>query len=322
MKTVVTRSPEEAAEYVRRGEVVAFPTETVYGLGAAIFDEAAVRKIFAAKGRPPDNPLIAHVADVASIDLVARAVPASARRLVESFFPGPLTLVLPKRPEVPAIATAGLDTIGVRMPGAPLARAFLAACGVPVVAPSANVSGRPSPTTTRAVVEDLGGRIACILAGDQTPVGIESTVVDCTEEPPVVLRAGGTPLERLREVVGSIRSIEAAGAAGLARSPGTRHRHYSPRAQVRVVGSPFDAPASPRHAFIGLDAPTSPSDFGRVRVCADADDYAHHLFEFFRECDAAGMTTIFCQLAPRSGVGVAINDRIDRASEPNGFSEG
>ena len=201
MRTLLTGSPEEAARFIKGGGVVAFPTETVYGLGADAYNEHAVRKIFEAKRRPADNPLIAHVAAREQLADLTLEVPHAAEHLIETFFPGPLTLVLKKSDRVPLIATAGLDTVGVRMPASPLAHEFLTLCGTPVVAPSANISGRPSPTTWQAVFEDLDGRIDCILQGGPTDIGLESTVVDCTTKPPLVLRFGSVPLEELRGVV-------------------------------------------------------------------------------------------------------------------------
>src|SRR5689334_3985504 len=222
MNTKITQSPSIAARYIAHGEIVAFPTETVYGLGAHIFNEEAIRKIFEAKGRPADNPLIAHIADLNQLPTITRDIPPVAQKLIAAFFPGPLTLVLPKHAKVPPLATAGLQTLGVRMPQHSIAAQFLRACGVPLVAPSANLSGRPSPTTWHAVRQDLYGRIACILKSDQTRVGLESTVVDCTREHPVVLRTGAVTLEQLREV---IPEIEVAGADDPAtpKSPGQKY---------------------------------------------------------------------------------------------------
>ena len=243
MQTLLTHSAQAAAEFIRRGETVAFPTETVYGLGANALDETAVAKIFAAKGRPADNPLIVHLADTVQIENVVREVNAAAKLFIENFFPGALTLVLPKAERVPEIVTAGLQTVGVRVPAHDLAREFLRACALPIAAPSANLSGRPSPTTWQAVKEDLDGRIACILQGEQTQVGLESTVVDCTGEVPIVLRAGAVTLEQLRGVVATTRLLhKGAASRGNAlpgddpdtfenfakRSPGLRHQHYAP----------------------------------------------------------------------------------------------
>ncbi len=180
MKTIVTDSAREAAEVIRSGGLAAFPTETVYGLGADIFNREALGRIFEAKGRPQDNPLIAHIGRPEQMAMLAEEVSDSAQRLMERFFPGPLTVVVKRTEAVPDIATAGLDSIGVRMPGNDLAREFISLCGTPIAAPSANLSGRPSPTTWEAVLEDLDGRIDCILKGESTEIGLESTVVDCT----------------------------------------------------------------------------------------------------------------------------------------------
>ncbi|QXD15893.1 threonylcarbamoyl-AMP synthase [Rhodocaloribacter litoris] len=313
METLLTTEPEEAAAFIRRGEVVAFPTETVYGLGADALREDAVRRIFEAKERPADNPLIVHVADRAMLRQVAASVPPMAETLIAHFFPGPLTLILPRAPAVPAVVSGGLPTVGVRMPRHPVAQAFLAACGVPVAAPSANRSGRPSPTTWEAVYADLAGRIPCILRGDRTEVGLESTVVDCTGPVPVVLRAGAVSLERLRAVLPQTR-LAGDTAEVLARSPGTRYRHYAPRARVRLIDAPEEAMPAEDAAYIGLVPPPEPRAFGLVRVCADADAYAHALFDFFRRCEAAGLGTIYCQRVAPEGIGLALMDRLHRAS--------
>ncbi|HMS10654.1 MAG TPA: L-threonylcarbamoyladenylate synthase, partial [Pyrinomonadaceae bacterium] len=233
ISTVRTTDPTAAAGFIIRGGVAAFPTETVYGLGAAIFDKTAIRKIFEAKGRPSDNPLIAHIGEIGQVELLALEVGSDAKKLMEHFFPGPLTIVVKKADAVPAIATAGLDTIGIRMPKSELALAFLRACGTPIVAPSANISGRPSPTTWQAVLEDLDGRIDCILQGEPTDIGLESTVVDCSVEPPVLLRRGAVSIDELRAVLPTIRELTSS-EAGAEKSPGLRHRHYSPRAKVAI----------------------------------------------------------------------------------------
>ena len=311
MKTLVTDSPEEAASYIRSGDIAAFPTETVYGLGGNAFSEEALRKIFSAKDRPEDNPLIVHVASPAEADLVADGVPDGARRLMDVFFPGPLTVILKRKATLPAVVSAGLDSVGVRMPAHPLAQAFLRACGVPVAAPSANRSGKPSPTTWQAVLEDLDGRIPCILRGGRTSVGLESTVVDCIGDRPVVLRSGAVSLERLREVDPSVTLLVDA-AEGTARSPGLRHRHYSPQARVRIVEhAPALVPA--RAAFIGMEVPGD-TQTHLVRVCTSVEEYAHELFHFFRTCDAAGVREILCQSVPEAGLGLALMDRLRRAA--------
>lgn len=295
---------------IRAGGIVAFPTETVYGLGADVFDEAAVGKIFAAKMRPADNPLIAHISDIDQLGRLAADVREFARVLIERFLPGPLTLVLRKRDEVPAIVTAGLDSVGVRMPRHELAREFIRACGTPVVAPSANLSGRPSPTTWQAVLEDLNGRIDCILEGEATEIGLESTVVDCTGEFPVILRQGSVSLEDLRGIVPETVRVNE-GSEDERKSPGLRHRHYSPRAAVKVIESVDEIDGD--GAFIGIDKPVAGLTF--TKVVADVDEYAHELFEFFRECDRRGIATIYCQAVPETGIGGALMDRIRRAAK-------
>lgn len=311
--TLLTRDVEVAAALVRQGELVAFPTETVYGLGADAFNPEAVRKIFEAKGRPLDNPLIVHIAEPAQLAVLVQEVPETAQRFIDRFFPGPLTLVLPRHPAVPDEVTAGLPTVGVRMPRHPIAQAFLRACGIPVAAPSANRSGRPSPTRWEAVYADLNGRIACILQGDRSDMGLESTVVDCTGAEPLVLRAGAVPLEALQAVVPQTR-LATPDDVRQARSPGTRYRHYAPQAQVILVDTPQAAQPHPQHAYIGLASPTHPEAFGLCCVCPDITTYAYELFDFFRRSDAAGCKRIYAQRVPRIGLGLALMDRLERAT--------
>ena len=310
MQTTLTESPEVAASFIRSGGLVAFPTETVYGLGANLFDPIAVKRIFEAKLRPADNPLIAHIGDIDQIELVAADIPEFARMFMEEFFPGPLTLVLPKTEKVPKAATAGLETIGVRMPSHALAIEFLRACGTPVAAPSANLSGKPSPTTWQAVVEDLTGRIDCILQGNPTDIGIESTVVDCTSEVPLVLRSGGVTLEQLRAVVPETELYRRKGNEK-PRSPGMKHRHYSPRADVILVDD-LAFVTTDRSAFIGREMPAA--EFEEVKVCVSDDEYAQTVFGFFRDCDRRGIKTIYCQKVEERGIGLALMDRLRRAA--------
>ncbi|MBX3296405.1 MAG: threonylcarbamoyl-AMP synthase [Acidobacteria bacterium] len=310
-QTIRTRDPKDAAELLRRGGVVAFPTETVYGLGAAIFDQDAIRRVFEVKGRPSDNPLIAHIGKIGQIGLLASELSASAERLVESFFPGPLTIVVKKSEVVPSIATAGLTTIGIRMPKSELALAFLKECGTPVVAPSANISGRPSPTTWQAVLEDLDGRIDCILQGEPTDIGLESSVVDCSVEPPLLLRRGAVSIDELRAVVPSVREL-ASGETGAEKSPGLRHRHYSPRARV-AIGTGLPEGFAGRAAFIGMQTPADV--FAECLIVNSAEEYAASLFEFFRKCDRGGVELIVCGPVPETGIGAALMDRIRRAAE-------
>jgi L-threonylcarbamoyladenylate synthase len=311
MKTVLTSSITKAANFIRRNSLVAFPTETVYGLGANVFDESAVKKIFEAKGRPSGNPLIAHVTNVEQIQQLVSEITAPAEKFIAAFFPAPLTLVLPKSENVPFVATANLETIGVRMPNHALALEFLHECGTPLVAPSANLSGRPSPTTWQAVYEDLNNRIDCILQGEQTLIGLESTVVDCTTQNPLVLRLGAITLEELQGIVPETKLI-GSNAEQTIRSPGLRYKHYAPKAKVILINSPDDILKSKNAAFIGLDSPREKLE--KQKICRDVTEYAHSLFAFFRESDAAGINFIYCQKVVETGLGLALNDRLKRSS--------
>ncbi len=313
MHTKLTNSHDVAARFIFSGEVVAFPTETVFGLGASVFDEAAIEKIFLAKGRPSDNPLIAHIGNLSQLDLLTDDISPAAAKFIDGFFPGPLTIVLPRRDDIPALATAGLDTIGVRMPLHPLALSFIRACRMPLVAPSANLSGKPSPTTWQAVKADLGGRIACILKGEPTDFGLESTVVDCTGESPVVLRAGAITLEQLQEVIPKTRLAQP-DANAPARSPGLKYKHYAPTAKVVIVNEISAAIPAQDAAFIGLHLPQSASAFRRIQLCSDVAEYAQKFFQFFRDCDAAGVQVIYCEAVRETGLGLALLDRIRRAA--------
>lgn len=312
MQTVLTSDAEEAAEFIKAGGICAFPTETVYGLGANVFDEAAIAGIFEAKRRPADNPLIAHVSTLDQIAELTTEITESAVRFMDVFFPGPLTLVLSRSAKVPLIATAGLETIGVRMPRFDVARQFLEHSGVPVAAPSANLSGRPSPTTWQAVFEDLDGRIDCILQGEATEIGLESTVVDCTGADPVLLRRGSISLEELRSVMpGTVAGEENDHQA--MRSPGLRHRHYSPHANVRLFENGTNIPYEQAIAFIGLRKPDAA--FTLSMTCSSVEQYAKNLFAFFRECDAIRIDVIYCESVPETGIGAALMDRLRRAAE-------
>lgn len=313
-RSIYTFLPEDAAKVIKNGGIAAFPTETVYGLGADAFNEKAVARIFEAKGRPADNPLIVHIGDRSQLSQVAASINEAAAKLIDVFFPGPLTLVLPRVSNLPAIVSAGLDSVGVRMPANDLSLKFLQECGTPVAAPSANISGRPSPTTWKAVAEDLEDRIDCVLKGEAAQYGLESTVVDCTSDVPVVLRAGAVTIEELREVISEIRSeSDNDVSARAAKSPGMRHRHYSPKAKVKAVNDIEELKVGENSAFIGMQMPTT--DHAFVKICFTPDQYAHSLFDFFRECDNRGISEIYCQTISTDGIGAAIMDRIHRAAE-------
>ncbi|MEO6656435.1 MAG: L-threonylcarbamoyladenylate synthase, partial [Pyrinomonadaceae bacterium] len=236
----------------------------------------------------------------------------SGAKFIHNFFPGPLTIILRKSERVPVMATAGLDTIGIRMPRFRLTQQFLTFCGMPIVAPSANLSGRPSPTTWESVFEDLDGRIDCILQSDATEIGLESTVVDSTSTIPQVLRSGSISLEQLRNIIPET-DIHQNVRGEAPRSPGMRHRHYSPYAKVVVVKNTSDITFKSRTAYIGVNQPTF--KFEVEKLCSGIEDYAHSIFEFFRECDRLSVATIYCEGVEEIGIGVAIMDRIRRAAD-------
>lgn len=320
IETCITTDIEKAARFLQAGELVAFPTETVYGLGANAYDTDAVKKIFAAKGRPESNPLIVHIGAAQDVEKTAIHIPENARMFMDSFFPGPLTLILERAPLLSSVVSAGRATVGVRMPDNEIALAFIHTSGTVVAAPSANLSGKPSPTTWEAVREDLDGRISCILMAERTTVGLESTVVDCTVDPPVILRPGSRTLSELQGVVPSttFSSGRNPDSHDGPRSPGTTFRHYTPEATVIVVDVVQEAvrAAAPEKkiAFIGLDSPPDISDFALTHIASGLTDYAKSVFEFFRRCDRAGVEVIYCQSVADLELGLALMDRIRRAA--------
>ena len=312
MQPVLTDDPYEAARWLRAGHLVIFPTETVYGLGANALSAASVSKIFAAKSRPPDNPLIVHLGAIDQIPLVARTVPPVAQQLIDAFFPGPLTIILPRNSQIPPSVAGGLDTIAVRMPSLPVTRHFLEAAALPVAAPSANISGRPSATTWEAAYEDLSSHVACVLRHTPAQTGLESTVVDCTHDPPQLLRPGAIALEEMHNII----PLLTASRKNMHRSPGTRYRHYAPQAHVILIQHPDEAPAMPTTAYIGLTPPTiNPNTYGALQINRTVAEYARHLFSFFRFCEKKGVKQIYCECVSVTGLGRALMDRLHRASK-------
>jgi L-threonylcarbamoyladenylate synthase len=332
LNTIVLDDITQAAAILRRGGLVAFPTETVFGLGADATNKDALARLFAAKGRPSDNPLIVHIAEVEQWPDVARSMPAVAERLLAEFAPGPLTVVLPKHPSICSAVTAGLDTVGIRIPNHSQARLLLAAAGVPIAAPSANRSGMPSGTTWQTVLEDLDGRIDAVLRGSTCAIGIESTVVDCVSDPPRLLRPGAISLAELQAVAPElIDYVPADDPASMVNSPGLRHPHYQPTAVVELVESaseadhkmksqPKSAAKLEQHlancAYCGLDESKLASYLGVWRRFNSVDEYAHELYEFMRTVDRLGIQFLYCQRPVASGIGAAINDRLTRAASP------
>jgi L-threonylcarbamoyladenylate synthase len=343
-KTLIVNpvSPEpaviyDAASVIRRGGLVAFPTETVYGLGANALDADAVRKIFAAKGRPDSDPLIVHIATFAELDEVAEQIPPLARELATAFWPGPLTLVLMRRSIVPANVSAGRETLAVRIPAHSVAQALCGAAGVPIAAPSANLFAHTSPTTAAHVLEDLAGRIDLLLDGGPTPIGLESTVLDLTRSPPALLRPGGVALEQLQllipDVVYAPQYVAAHKQAHGPASPGMLLKHYSPRAELQLfAGAPERVLARMREVAqgalatgrsVGIMAPDEEiaqfeglaAQLARLGPRDDLGQIGQRIFSSMRELDRCGVDLILVRAFAREGIGLAIWDRLLRAGE-------
>lgn len=318
----------DAAAILRRGGLLGIPTETVYGLGADALNKDAVSRIFLAKGRPQDNPLIIHVPDASWLESYCRDVPPAAYQLAERFWPGPLTMILPRRDIVPLQTTGGLETVGVRCPNHPVTLAIIEAAGVPIAAPSGNTSGRPSPTTAAHMIEDMDGKIDGIVDGGPCTVGVESTIIDLTVTPPRLLRPGGLPLESLRQVLGEVavdKAVTGLLAAGeRPRAPGMKYRHYAPHAPVTVVtGEPersarrIQGLLSDTAGVICFDeyAPLFPGHIiHKLGPAADKSAQARHVFDALRTFDGTDVTEIFAQCPDDGGLGLAVANRLKKAA--------
>lgn len=322
---------KEAALWIKKGHVVAFPTETVYGLGANALDEQAVEKIFKAKGRPSDNPLIVHIAKKEQLtDLVAH-IPEIAHTLIERFWPGPLTLIFKKKALVAPSVTAGLQTIAVRIPDHPVARAIILEANVPVAAPSANVSGKPSPTTAAHVWHDLQGRIAGIVDSGQTGFGVESTVLDCSTPIPVLYRPGGVSKEEIEKVIGPIRIHDQSQAdRNQPTSPGLKYTHYAPEATLYLVEDinkmdELIALAKKQNKRVGLLITEENKERFAADVsviCGRKDELhivANKLFDSLRTFDQKKVDVIFAETFPKEGLGAAIMNRLEKAASSDKF---
>ena len=336
MKTIVKPvSPEaiaEAAKIIREGGLVGMPTETVYGLGADALNEAAVLSIFAAKERPADNPLIVHVASLEEIAPLVREIPEGAKLLMEAFWPGPMTLILPKSERISDAVSAGLDTVGIRMPASEAALALIRESGRPIAAPSANRSGKPSPTTAQHVFEDMDGRIPMILDGGECEVGVESSVIDATGETPIILRPGGITPQMVEAVLGSCEVDEHVMSplkeGELVRSPGMKHKHYSPEAKtviyegeaadvIAAIGAHYDEALAKgeKPCILGFDE----HDFGgRKTISLGSEtqprEAAKRLFAALRTLDERGETVALCEAVEPTGIGLAVMNRMGRAA--------
>ena len=322
------KTAETAANIIRSGGLVAIPTETVYGLGANGLNESAVAKIFLAKGRPQDNPLILHIADAAQMDTLCHHIPASAYALAERFWPGPLTLVLPARECVPKCTTGGLSTVAVRCPDNAIIREIIRLSGVPVAAPSANISGKPSTTTAEHVRHDHDGRIDAIVDGGPCRVGVESTIVDLTEDRPRLLRPGGVTPEQLLEVLGDLVVDKAVTASisqdAVVKAPGMKYKHYAPDCQVIIVAGSRQAASRYIHqAFqngdrvlcfeeeLPLYEDCVPLAYGKE---ADVDTLSAGLFAALRILDESGAARVFARCPEGGGVAYAVQNRLKKAA--------
>ncbi|MEK3888518.1 L-threonylcarbamoyladenylate synthase [Bacillus sp. FSL K6-3431] len=319
---------KEAAQFLNDNEVIAFPTETVYGLGANAKSDEAIAKIFAAKGRPADNPLIVHISTFSQLTELTEHISNQAKQLIKAFWPGPLTIIFPKKENsVSKLVTAGLETVAVRMPNHPIALELITAAGIPIAAPSANRSGKPSPTTADHVCTDLNGRIAGIVNGGMTGVGVESTVIDCSGGVPVILRPGGISQEEIEAVIGKVMMDQAlANRDEKPKSPGMKYTHYAPAAPLYLVDGDrkWMQELIDRKRLEGEKvgvlatnetAPLYDADF--VLACGSKKDLktvAHHLYDTLRSFDEIKPDLIFAEVFPATGLGVALMNRLEKAA--------
>lgn len=323
---------KKAGNIIKDGGLVAFPTETVYGLGGDALNESAAEKIYEAKGRPSDNPLIVHIADFDSLDKIAQNIPAKAKLLADAFWPGPLTLVFSKKEIVPYSTTGGLDTVAVRMPNHDIALRFIRESTGYIAAPSANLSGRPSPTMAKHVKEDLDGRIDMILDGGAVGIGVESTIVDLTGEVPMLLRPGYINLEMLRNVIGQVE-VDPAIAGNMdcknpPKAPGMKYKHYAPKGELYVVRASnvskrinelvkADLAAGEKVGIIATEENVEEYTEGIVKCVgtrADEETIARHLFEVLRDFDSIGVTKIYSEELDTPKMGMAVMNRLMKAA--------
>ncbi len=318
---------QTAAQVLKNGGLVGIPTETVYGLAADALNGAAVARIFEAKGRPMDNPLIVHISEFEQIYPLVKQVPEAAKKLADRFWPGPLTIILPKADIIPDEVSAGLDTVAVRFPSHPVARAIITAAGLPLAAPSANLSGRPSPTTAEHVMNDLSGKIEAVLDGGACGVGVESTVITLATNPPRLLRPGGVTLEQLRSVLGEVEMDSAVlnplKEGARVSSPGMKYKHYSPKADVVILDGSFSAYKSyvNRHNTKGTAALCYNGEDAELVVPAvcyggeqDYSELARELFDALRKLDEMDAKTVYARCPEPKGVGLAVYNRLIRAA--------
>lgn len=321
--TEYDRALSESARLIKNGEVVGIPTETVYGLAANALNENAVKKIYIAKGRPSDNPLIVHISDISELSPLVAEIPEKVKIMAEKFWPGPLTMIMKKSDIIPSTTSGGLDTVAVRMPESEYARAIIKACGVPLAAPSANLSGSPSPTNAKYVYDDMNGRIPLIIDGGRSKIGVESTVITFAGDVPTVLRPGGVTVEEIRNTIGEVRVDDAVlhelHDGEKAASPGMKYKHYAPNADITILKGSLEQ-------FIEY---TKDKDFfalvfeGEEKYFKNAVTYgkpldavseANRLFDALRELDEKGAKTVYARCPELSGVGLAVYNRLIRSA--------
>lgn len=329
----VRKALQEAGEIIRQGGLVAFPTETVYGLGGDALNPESSKKIYAAKGRPSDNPLIIHIADMEHLGKITKEIPQSAYQLADAFWPGPLTMILPKSEAVPSQTTGGLDTVAVRMPSHPVAMEFIKAAGGYVAAPSANLSGKPSPTTAKYVMQDMDGRIDMIIDGDGVDIGLESTIVDLTGEKPMILRPGYITEEMLDKVLGQVeidQTLFRADSKEAPKAPGMKYRHYAPKGElVLVEGSPeavvsyineqtrIHKERGERTGIIGTSEMADRYEADSVKIAGSRKDeaaIARQLYTFLREFDDEDIAYMYAESFAGAGMRQAIMNRLLKAA--------
>lgn len=335
MKTEILYAPNinaeneiaRAGELLKKGKLVAIPTETVYGLAASAYNEEAVENIFIAKGRPNDNPLIVHIADEKPLSDIAKEIPETASICMKAFWPGPFTAVVPKSDKIPLAVSGGLETVAIRMPKHPVARAIIKAAGVPLAAPSANLSGSPSPTTAQHVIEDLMGRVDAIVSGDDSKVGVESTVVTFAANPPRLLRPGGITVEQLKELLPDLvidpAVLSEPEKGQKVASPGMKYKHYSPKASVTMVSADNKAFAEYCNKnskvydmVLGFeeDRENITLPFESLGKEKDYRSQAELLFTRLREIDQKGYKNVVAHAPEKKGVGLAVYNRLIRAA--------
>lgn len=325
---------KECGEALRSGKLVVFPTETVYGLGANALEEEAVKKIFEAKGRPQDNPLIVHISEIEEITSLVKEVPKIAYKLMERFWPGPMTIILSKSSLIPNRTSGGLNSVGIRMPSNKIARQLIKVAKVPIAAPSANISGRPSPTDIETCIEDLNGKVDYIIGGEKCNVGVESTVIDCTVYPPCILRPGGITLEMLKEIEDKIY-IDPAIMTGYnknlkPKAPGMKYRHYAPKAEVKIINGTLENTIEKikqlteeyevqgkRVGIMSTDETKNFYEKGTVISLGsrkDLETVARNLFSALRSFDSKNIDIILSEAFEEKGMGIAIMNRLKKSA--------